>query len=670
MSDRIMTPSPEQVVTLAAALGVPVSRERASHALSAVADLRDPVELADQLGERLGLGLSCMELPLEAVPDHGALAGFVCSSGGVVVVARSAPSAPLRRIDPGVGGSGVALDLPSLVDALGLESQRAVVRVFAAQVRFPAATASGNTTPHRRLLALLRLEWRALSPVLVYAVAVGCLALATPIALQVLITWLTFGALLQPVLVLSAFLLVALTAWAVLRGLQRFAVEWVQRRIFARLVEDIGARLERARLDAFDRRSASELVHRVFEIPTMQKAASSLLVDGSAAVLQAAVGLGLLAFYHPALLAFDILLIAGFALVLGRLGRGATERAIRESKSKYETAAWLQQVAIQPLAVKLGATGTVRQQVTEHTRDYLTERSGHFRLFMRQLTGALALYVVASVGLLVLCGWLVLEGQLSVGQLVAAEFVVTAALSGLVKLVDKLETWYDLLAGVDKLGALLDLPLDETKGRVPDRSGEAVALHFSCLDLGDGPVSFNVPAGSHRVLAVAREEREGMAETLCGLRPAERGQVTRDAIDQSELQPRRLHEESALLRDVPLVAASIRLNLALGAGAMSDERTWAALGAVGIADDIARLPDGLDSQVGPWPGALSERVRLGLLAARVLLSRPRLCVVDDFFSTAPELRKPVLRFLAGRCTVLELVTRESSARPVAREEAA
>jgi putative ABC transport system ATP-binding protein len=63
-------------------------------------------------------------------------------------------------------------------------------------------------------------------------------------------------------------------------------------------------------------------------------------------------------------------------------------------------------------------------------------------------------------------GYLVIEGQLTLGQLVAAELIVSMALAALIKFGKHLESFYDLLTAVDKIGHLLDLPLEQEKGAI------------------------------------------------------------------------------------------------------------------------------------------------------------------------------------------------------------
>ena len=132
----------------------------------------------------------------------------------------------------------------------------------------------------------------------------------------------------------------------------------MQRRMFVRIVGDLAHRFPMAEPAALESEHPSELANRYFDIMTIQKATASMLLDGISIVLQATIGLILLAFYHPFLLGFDIILLLLMTVVTYILGRGGIKSAIAESKVKYELAHWLQDVISFPTAFRLhGGSG-------------------------------------------------------------------------------------------------------------------------------------------------------------------------------------------------------------------------------------------------------------------------------------------------------------------------
>ncbi len=332
-----------------------------------------------------------------------------------------------------------------------------------------------HAPPFRRLLGLLRPELGELWLVLLFAVGVGALTLATPVVAMAVVNTVAFGTLVQQLVVLCAALFVALALAAGLTLLQGVVVEFIQRRVFVRVSADLAYRLPRVDLRAFDRQNGPELVNRFFDVLTVQKAAATLLLDGVTIALQVLIGLVLLGFYHQYLLGFDLVLIGALVLLFTVLGRGAVRSAVRESIAKYAVAGWMEEVARHPVAFKTaGGPELALRRADALTREYLSARSAHFRVLMRQLGFALALQVVANVALLALGGVLVGRGQLTLGELVAAEIVVTLVVATFAKLGKQLEAYYDLLAAVDKLGHLLDLPLErDGEERYPAGAGGA-----------------------------------------------------------------------------------------------------------------------------------------------------------------------------------------------------
>ena len=172
--------------------------------------------------------------------------------------------------------------------------------------------------PREHLERLIRLESQDLFAVLAFALGAGVMALATPMAVQALVNSIAFGVLVQPLVVLMLVLFGCLALNSVLNGLQIFVVEMIQRRLFVRLVSQISITLMEGRLNHPLFKKGSDLANYYFEVMTIQKTWSNLLLDGLSYGLQTLIGLILLAFYHPALLGFDALIISSLYVEYGQ----------------------------------------------------------------------------------------------------------------------------------------------------------------------------------------------------------------------------------------------------------------------------------------------------------------------------------------------------------------
>lgn len=496
----------------------------------------------------------------------------------------------------------------------------------------------GGVGPIRRVFQLFRAERRDILLVILFSVIVGVLTLATPVTVQALVNFVSFGGLIQPLVVLGILLFGFLTLAGMIRVLQTYVIELLQRRLFVRVVADLALRLPRVVFECFDRRHGPELVNRFFDVVTVQKVAAMLLLDGATVILQALVGLLILAFYHPFLLAFDAVLVVALAFIVFILGRGAIRTSIAESRCKYAVAAALEELARHPQVFKLsGAADFARRRADGLAVEYVNSRSSHFAIVMRQVIGFTVLQVFAATALLTLGGWLVLEGQLTLGQLVAAELIVSAVLASFTKFGKQLESVYDMLAAVDKLGQLMDLPLerDESEGsQCPSGGGEVAVRNVTySFETGRAILSdFSMTIGrGERVGIVARHGagKSLLADLLVGFRQPGSGRVELDGVDLRELNLRSIRERIAIVRGGGIIEGSVEENVRIGRAGITADACREALRQVGLLDEIRVFPEGLAARMSPSGAPLSDGQVKRLMIARAIVGDPGVIVVDD-----------------------------------------
>ena len=510
-------------------------------------------------------------------------------------------------------------------------------------------TAQGPTpTPMQRLRSFFRPDRSDLFAIFAFAVAMGVLLLATPIAVQALVNFVALGGAIPPLIVVTGLLFLGLILAGVLAGFQAWVVELLQRRLFARIVADLAARLPRVTFETFDKRNGPELVNRFFDIITIQKTASTLLLDGLNLVLTVTVGLVLLAFYHPLLLAFDILLIGAICfIVLGPVKKGV-QTAIAESYAKHDVAAWLEEIVRHPTLYRsAGARTWLFNRADEVVHRYLDRRATHYRVLLKQIISALTLHVLASTLLLGIGGFLVINGSLSLGQLVAAELVVTMVVGSVSKIGKQLENYYDLMASADKVGYLLDLPTESVGGErpIPPNDGSpAAGASLQLRDVSAGvpgepsrftDLSIDVAAGSR--LGVRGDEGSGkklLAEILWGLREPRSGVILVDGRNLADLSTESVRASVCLLDDDGVLRGSVRDNVRMDRIFVGDDDVRRALREVGVLSRIEELPHGLDTELGPEGFPLSPSEVRCLQAARAIVGGPRLIVVTDGFLPA------------------------------------
>lgn len=548
--------------------------------------------------------------------------------------------------------------LPCLLAQAALNSGLSASQTLAGTAGDSHADGHGDhhdhPTPMRRLLRLLKLESRDLWTVTLFALVAGVLSLAVPLAVESLVNTVAWGNYLQPLVVLSLILFGFLSFAGLLKLLQVIIVEMLQRRLFVRIVGDLAHRFPAARRDALEGEHPAELANRYFDIMTIQKSTALLVLDGISIVLQAAIGLVLLAFYHPFLLGFDVVLLLLMTVITILLGRGGVRTSVDESKVKYRMAHWLQDVISSPTAFRLHGGGAYAvDKANRLTVAYLMERQLHFRVLARQYAFSLILLAVASTALLGVGGWLVIRGELTLGQLVASELVVTAIVSAFAKIGKSLESFYYLLAAVDKVGHMLDIPFDpparedlfrpSADGDLPSPAAEArirwqnLPLTFEAQE--QAPTTVIEPGTRVAITGPSGSGKSRLIDTLAGLHEPEQGFAEIAGVDVREASRTGDGRLVALARRPEIFNGSLLENVRLGRGWITTADVREVLERVNLWEEVLSLPQAAQSQLqtGGYPLTYAQGVRLML--ARAIVSRPLVLLIDGIFDLlSPEER--------------------------------
>lgn len=498
-----------------------------------------------------------------------------------------------------------------------------------------------HLSPLRRFTGFLKLEAHDIWTVVLFAFVSGILGLATPLAAESLVNVVSWGTYLQPLVVLSIILLGALGLSGVLTLLQTVVVEIIQRRQFVRIVGDLAHRFPRARRPYVDKEYPRELANRLFDIMTIQKATATLLLDGVSIVLTTCLGMLLLAVYHPFLLGFNIALLLAMISITWILGRRGISTSIEESVAKYEIIHWLQDVISFPGAFKInGGEGLAIERANSLAAHYLDARASQFRVVIRQVAFAIGLQVLASTALLGLGGWLVINRQLTLGQLVASELVVTVVVGAFAKAGKSLEKFYDLMAGIDKVGYLLDIPVDPRRGLLSVDDAPC-SLEWTDLELQSGVnrrliSSGALPAGNS--LALTGDDlvaKSLFVESVTGLIVPKSGAVTVADLDAAQAGVAGRGRLVTVANRIEVFHASIAENVELGRSGVGEDRIRDVLKGVGLWDIVQQLDGGTTTSLQTDGYPLSRDQVNRLMLARAIAARPRMIVIDGLLDTLP-----------------------------------
>lgn len=237
-------------------------------------------------------------------------------------------------------------------------------------------------------------------------------------------------------------------------------------------------------MEALYRHYAPELMNRFFDIVSVQKGLSKILIDFSTATIQIIFGLTLLSFYHPFFILFSLLLIVVVLIIIRVSIPSDMETSLKESKYKYAVAHWLEETARAATTFKLaGDSPLPMQRADGHIKDYLGARDAHFLVLMRHYSLLVVFKVLVATGLLAIGGILVMEQRMNIGQFVAVEIIILLVMSSVEKLILSIETIYDVLTSLEKIGQVTDLELENAEGIAMSASAEWKGMYIELMDV-------------------------------------------------------------------------------------------------------------------------------------------------------------------------------------------
>lgn len=498
-----------------------------------------------------------------------------------------------------------------------------------------------DKTPIQRLLEIVQLERRDITLLVMLTFGYGLLGIATPVAVQALVNIVTMGGVLQPLFVVSLILFVLLILSGMLYVYETYIVELIQRRIFVRTAVHAAMKTQGIQTTVYDSENPVELMNRFFDISTVQKSAATLLTVGLSAILQGLIGSLILIFYSLYFAIIVVGVIIMLAVIIFILGRGGIDTAIDESITKYKMAAWLETIARNFYVFKFYRAQERTSAYTDDlAREYLEKRQTHFHTLLIQNIGAVFLYALVGTSMLALGGALVIQGQINLGQFVAAELIIFGVLAAFVRFISKLEYFYDMLAALDKIGVLNDLPQETIGAHVIENtdistlSVQDIRFEYSPRIQPIQALSFDLKKGqSLSVLGTSGEGKSTLIGIILGLRTPSVGHIAYDGFDLRQLNQTHLRNRIGLANRVEILEGTILENIRMGRTEISLTEINQVLSELGLVNDFANLENSLDTLLTAFGAPLSTNQLQRLMLVRAMVGKPSLLIIDGLLDT-------------------------------------
>jgi ABC-type bacteriocin/lantibiotic exporter with double-glycine peptidase domain len=495
--------------------------------------------------------------------------------------------------------------------------------------------------PLKKLLKLARNEKKDIGRIYLYAIMAGLINLSLPLGIQSIINFLQSGQISTSWIVLVIFVMTGIVLGGILQFFQMYIIEKLSQRFFANAAFEITWKLPNLRLSAIDNIHAPEMVNRFFDVLTLQKSLSKLLMDFSASLLQVLFGLLLLSLYHPLFIGFSFFILLFFIVVYRFTIPRGLQTNLAESKYKYKTVYWLEEIAGSILSFKLaGRTRLHIDKSDELVSEYVKARKAHFRIIALQYAFSVLLKILIAGGLLIAGSLLVLGNQMNLGQFVAAEIIILLISSSIDKLITGLETVYDVLTAVEKIDQLAGLPVDEKPafepGSLKTTGGMQVTLHSACLQYPEtlresiSGISLDIKPGERVIIGGWKGSgRSAIMHLISGSFQPTGGALSFDGVPARNLMPETIRNQTGyFLKAETIFHGNVLENVGLGRPWLTFEDVEKAVIEVGLKPWLDNQAEGYQTVLNPDGHKLEQNIITKLLLARSIAGNPRLLLME------------------------------------------
>lgn len=495
-------------------------------------------------------------------------------------------------------------------------------------------------TPWQRLVGLLQLDRKDIIQTFYYAIFAGIVNLSLPLGIQAIINLLQGAQISTSWIVLVVLVTMGVVFGGFLQLMQIRIIENVQQKIFTRASFEFTYRFPKIKMSELRNYYPPELANRFFDTLTTQKGLAKILVDFPAAILQIIFGLMLLSFYHPFFIIYGILLLLLVYIVFRYTAKRGLQTSLKESKSKYKVAHWIQEIARSIVSFKLsGNTNLALNKNDVLVSDYLKARESHFKVLVIQFIQMIGFKVLVTAGLLLIGGILVLNQEMNIGQFVAAEIIIVLVIGSVEKLITGLESFYDVLTSLEKLGQVVDKGLEPQGGEMPFKEGDGFIVEldqvsYSTAESGRkilDDISIKIPQKCTLLIQGPNSSgKSTLLRMIAGLIKPDTGNVYVNNVEISGLNLNyyRSHIGQSLSEETPF-EGTILENITFGDPKIPMEDVYWALDKVGLTQYVKEQPKGLQTIIYPEGKQISYTVSKKIVLARSIVTKPHLLILKD-----------------------------------------
>ena len=494
-------------------------------------------------------------------------------------------------------------------------------------------------TPWERFTGLLQLEKKDIFQIFYYAIFGGVVALSLPLGIQAIINLIQGAQISTSWIILVIVVTSGVIFSGVLQLMQLRIIETIQQRIFVRASFELSYRFPKIKMTELRNYYPPELANRFFDTLTIQKGLSKILIDVPTALLQIIFALILLSFYHPFFIIFGFLLLLLIYIVFKFTAQKGLETSLAESQIKYKVAHWIQEIARTVVSFKLsGNTNLAIQKNDDLVDQYLKARENHFKILLLQFSQMIGFKVIVTASLLLIGGALVLNQEMNIGQFVAAEIIILLVIQSVEKLIIGLESLYDVLTSIEKIGQVVDKELESQDGEKPMfKNGVTLELDEVSYRVENrkkgiiNNISLTLtPTSRILIQGESGAGKSSLLRLISGVIEPTEGNIYINNLSLASLHLNHYRSQLGLsLSDETPFEGSIRDNLVFGNRQIEETIIFEALDTVGLNQFLKEQPNGLETVLYPEGKQMSYTIAKKIILARAIIKQPRIMILED-----------------------------------------
>ena len=489
---------------------------------------------------------------------------------------------------------------------------------------------------------VIRQHRRALFQVLITSFVIQLFTLANPLLIQVIIDKVITQRSLDTLQVLGIALLTVTVLSSVLTSLRTFLFTETTNRIDTRLGAEIIDHLLRLPLGYFDRRPVGDLGTRLSELEKIRNFLTGQALTSIVDALFSCVYIVVMATYSW-ILTIVALIVIPVQVAITFVGAPLFRRQFRQTaEANAATQSHLVEV--------LTGIQTVKAQNVELISRWKWQQlySKYIgQTFQKTITGTILnqssqiLQQISQLMVLWIGASLVLDGQLTLGQLIAFRIIGSYVTQPILRLSGIWQNVQELRVSFERLADVVDTPeesdeADQAKIPLPPLIGTVAFkdVYFRFPDARNNILSginLEVPAGKFiGVVGPSGSGKSTLMKLVSRLYTPQKGRIFIDGYDINKVELYSLRRQIGIVPQTPLLfAGTISENIALTNPEATSESIVSAAKVACAHDFIMDLPEGYSTQLGERGTGLSGGQQQRLALARTLLANPQLLVLDE-----------------------------------------